>query len=111
MNLDTLYQIIQQREKSKEKNSYVVEIFKKGKDAMLQKIGEEAVEVILAAKNSSKKNIIWEVSDLFFMSLLLLNYFKISLDDIYKELERRNKQKTTFLQSEGNGALSGEQQA
>lgn len=91
MTIKQLYNIIQKRKKEMPDNSYVTGLFKRGNDAIVQKIGEETTEVIIAAKNNSRKEIIYEVSDLIFMLLVLLSEFNISLIDIYNELERRNK--------------------
>lgn len=71
-------------------NSYTVSLLKQGENAILQKIGEEATEVIIATKNKSKKNMIAEIADLYFMTLVLMLKKDISPRMIYEELKRRN---------------------
>lgn len=72
-------------------NSYVASLFKAGQDKIIQKFGEEATEVVIAAKNESKQRIIYEVADLWFHILVMLSSFNISPDEIMKELDNRNK--------------------
>ncbi len=91
MTLNKLYSIISERIKKQPKNSYVADLAKKGEDAILQKIGEEATEVLIAAKGESKQRVIEETADLYFMTLILLAYKKISVEDIFQELERRKR--------------------
>jgi len=91
MTLEELYQIIQNRKQTKSENSYVASLFKKGKDRIIQKVGEEATEVVIAAKNRRKKEIISEVADLLFHVLIMLASLDIQPKDIFDELERRKK--------------------
>lgn len=91
MMLEKLYSIIIQRLKTKPKNSYVAALAKNGEDEILQKIGEEATEVIIAVKGNNRNNIISEIADLYFMTLVLLADKEIDLNEIYKELKKRNK--------------------
>lgn len=91
MILDKLYKIILERKKTMPKGSYTASLFRKGEDKILQKIGEEATEVIVAAKGVSKQRIIEEIVDLFFMILILLVAKGISLQEVFEELERRRK--------------------
>lgn len=89
MTLKQLYRIIEDRKKKMPEGSYVASLFKEGKDKMTQKVGEEAVEVIIAAKNESKKRIVSEIADLIFHLLVLLSGCNITLQDIEKELAKR----------------------
>ncbi len=73
------------------KDSYVAFLFRLGEDRIIQKVGEEAMEVIIAVKNKNKKRIISEVADLLFHLLILLASLNITISDIEKELESRNK--------------------
>ena len=94
MNLNKILKIIEQRKKfSDEKNSYVAMMKKKGTNYVLKKIGEESAEVIIAAKEKNKKDLIHEVADLLFHLLVLLNFEGISLEEIEKELLKRHQQK------------------
>jgi len=90
MKLNQLLEIIRDRKIKKPDGSYVVSLFKKGPDKIIQKVGEEATEVVIAAKNKNKKRAISEVADLLFHLLVLLSSLDISLSDIEKELENRN---------------------
>lgn len=91
MTVEELYQIIVNRKRIMPKDSYVVSLLRNGNDRIIQKVGEEAVEVVIAAKNSSRKRLISEVADLWFHILILLAVKDISPEDILKELESRNK--------------------
>ena len=91
MIIEELYKIIEDRKKSMPKNSYVASLFQEGMDKIIQKIGEESTEVIIAAKNESKQRVISEVSDLLFHILIILSYLGIKPSDIYKELNKRKK--------------------
>ena len=91
MNINNLYKIIQDRKRKMPKDSYVASLFKLGEDRIIQKVGEEATEVVIAAKNKNKKRIIFEVADLLFHLLIFLASSDITLPEIEKELESRNK--------------------
>ncbi|MFB9122333.1 phosphoribosyl-ATP diphosphatase [Paraburkholderia dipogonis] len=73
--------------------SYVSRLFHKGDDAVLKKIGEEATEVVLAAKDArhggAPKALVGEVADLWFHCLVMLSHFDLSPADVLAELERR----------------------
>ncbi len=98
MILEELYEIIEDRKKRMQEKSYVVSLFKKGKDKIIQKVGEESTEVIIAAKNESKQRIISEIADLVFHLLVLMSLFKITILDILKELDKRkNEVKNTVV--------------
>lgn len=89
MTLEELYKIIEDRKKNMPKDSYVTSLFRDGSDRIIQKIGEEATEVVIAAKNESKKRIISEVADLWFHTLVLLAKLDIKPEDVLEELENR----------------------
>jgi len=91
MTLEELYQIIEKRKQEKPENSYSSSLFNQGEDRIIQKVGEEATEVLIAAKNGNKKEIISEVADLWFHSVVLLAVFDLSPKDILDELESRKK--------------------
>ncbi len=69
--------------------SYVARLFSKGSDAILKKVGEEATETVMAAKDGDKPKIVGEVADLWFHSMLLLAQFDLKPADVLAELERR----------------------
>lgn len=80
---------IKYRKKEPVEGSYTNYLFDKGIDKICKKIGEESAEVIIAAKNNSKEEIIMEISDLVYHTLVLMNAKDISLEDIFAELMRR----------------------
>jgi len=84
-------EIIKDRKLKMPKDSYVASLFKLGGDRIIQKVGEETTEVVIAAKNKDKKRIIFEVADLLFHLLILLNAFDINISDVEEELEGRRK--------------------
>ena len=87
--LDEVYQVIEDRKRNPRPGSYVASLFEGGLDKILKKIGEEAGEVIIAAKSEKREETIHEVADLWFHSLVMLAYFDIKPNDIYEELGRR----------------------
>ena len=91
MDLDHLYHIICDRRDHPIAQSYTARLMAEGEDEILKKVGEEAMEIILAAKGQGDQRLIEEVSDLAFHLLVLLSYKRITPDDIRNELERRHK--------------------
>lgn len=87
--LEEVYRVIEDRKRNPREGSYVSGLFNKGLDRILKKMGEEAGEAIIAAKNNSKEEIIYEVTDLWFHTLITLSYFGVGPEDIYKELGKR----------------------
>lgn len=94
MTIEELYQIIEDRKKRMPKDSYVASLLKSGKDRVIQKVGEEAIEVVIAVKNNSKERVIEEIADLWFHSLVLLVSSDISIHEIMDELQKRNAGKS-----------------
>jgi phosphoribosyl-ATP pyrophosphohydrolase len=92
MILDSLRTVILQRKNHPQPGSYVSSLFAKGKDEILKKIGEEAVEVILASKAEDRQHLINELADLWFHCLVLMAEEDISPSDIFGELEKRAHQ-------------------
>ena len=72
--------------------SYVARLLSKGSDTILKKIGEEATEVVMAAKDGDRPRIVAEVADLWFHSMLALSAFGLTPADVLAELERREGQ-------------------
>ena len=70
-------------------SSYVAKLFDKGLDAILKKIGEEATETVMAAKDGDRQKLVYEVADLWFHSLIALAYYGLQPADVIAELERR----------------------
>lgn len=89
--LSEIYQVIIERKKTMPENSYVAKKLQEGLDRILKKIGEEAGELIIAAKNQNAEEIGWEMADLIFHMWLVLAYFDLSPDIIYDKLMERRK--------------------
>ncbi|HQM95498.1 MAG TPA: phosphoribosyl-ATP diphosphatase [Clostridia bacterium] len=87
--LNELYQVITDRKKNPKEGSYTCYLFDKGLDKILKKVGEEASETIIAAKNDSKEEIVYEVSDLLYHLMVLLVEKDITLEQIAEELKDR----------------------
>ena len=86
-----LFSLIEDRKKNAPKNSYTAFLFKGGVSAISQKVEEEALEVIKAAKSETKQRLIEETVDLIYHTFVLLVQKKISLADIGKEMQKRRK--------------------
>ncbi len=87
--LHEVYNVIVDRNVNPKEGSYTNYLFTKGLDKILKKVGEEAAEVIIAAKNKSKEEIRYEVSDLMYHLMVLLVERGLTLEDIYGELKGR----------------------
>jgi phosphoribosyl-ATP pyrophosphohydrolase len=87
--LARLAAVIDARRAGDPDNSYVARLFSKGTDAILKKVGEEATETVMAAKDGDSAKIVHEVADLWFHSMLLLAQFDLKPLDVLAELERR----------------------
>jgi len=91
--LTELTAILAERKNSDPENSYVASLHKKGLNKILEKVGEECTETILAAKDvsdeASKNALIYETADLWFHSLVMLSHLDLEASDILSELQRR----------------------
>jgi phosphoribosyl-AMP cyclohydrolase / phosphoribosyl-ATP pyrophosphohydrolase len=88
-----VFATILDRIRNPKEGSYVSTLHQQGIDRALKKIGEEAGEVIIAAKNNSKEELTLEASDLMFHTMIALAEVGVSLDDVARELERRHAKK------------------
>ena len=86
-----LVETIRDRKSNPLEGSYTNYLLEKGIDKVLKKVGEEAAEVIIASKNVDKSELIYELSDLVYHSLVLMEIREVTLDEIRKELERRHR--------------------
>ena len=93
MILDDLQAIILERKNHPQAESYVSSLLAKGKDEILKKIGEEAIEVIVASKNGDRRQVIYELADLWFHCMMLMPEDGVSHKDVFRELERRFNKK------------------
>jgi len=89
--LDELERTIAEREAEMPDGAYTTYLFEKGVDKILKKVGEEAGEVIIAAKNRDPEELKWEVADLLYHVLVLLREQKLPLDEVLAVLEERHK--------------------
>lgn len=91
MDIDALFEIIQDRFNHPKEGSYTNSLFNAGEDEILKKIGEEAMEVLLAGKGQGKQRQIEEVSDLAYHTLVFMVAKGITPADIRAELEKRHR--------------------
>jgi len=89
--LHKLYEKIEERKNTKPEGSYVAKLFEKGSDKIIQKVGEEAIETVIALKNKNKDEIIYETADLLFHLLVALVDSGVKLEYIQEELLKRYK--------------------
>lgn len=87
--LQKLAEVLETRKSEDPDISYVASLYAKGMDKILKKVGEEATEVVIAAKDNDKEQIIYETADLWFHTLVMLAHAGLSPDDVLKELDRR----------------------
>jgi phosphoribosyl-ATP pyrophosphohydrolase len=87
--LARLAAVIESRKGGDPDKSYVARLFAKGHDAILKKIGEEATETVMACKDGNRTQIVYEVADLWFHSMLALSAFGLEPADVLNELRRR----------------------
>lgn len=84
-----VFEIIAQRRANPPEDSYTARLFEAGENEVLKKIGEEAVEIIIAAKGETNDRVIYEMADLVYHCLVLLAGRDLSWDDLQTELARR----------------------
>jgi phosphoribosyl-ATP pyrophosphohydrolase/phosphoribosyl-AMP cyclohydrolase len=89
--LEELAAVIAQRNRDRPEGSYTAKLLSEGIDRIVKKIGEEAAEVVIAGKNGAPTEIAWEVADLLYHTLVLLEATGVPLDDVYAELIKRRK--------------------
>ena len=87
--LARLARVIESRRGGDPDQSYVARLFAKGGDAMLKKVGEEATEVVMAAKDGDAKRLTGEVADLWFHTMIVLAAHGLAPADVLAELQRR----------------------
>ena len=87
--LQAVYDVILERKASPSESSYTASLMQKGIDRILKKLGEEATELVIAAKGGDRAEIVYEAADLLFHTLVLLGYCDIPPAEIEAELRRR----------------------
>jgi phosphoribosyl-ATP pyrophosphohydrolase/phosphoribosyl-AMP cyclohydrolase len=89
--LHELYHVVNERKRNPQTGSYTTYLFEKGQDKILKKVGEEAAETIIASKNNSKEELLYEMADLWYHCLVLLVQHGVSLSELLEELQKRRK--------------------
>jgi phosphoribosyl-ATP pyrophosphohydrolase/phosphoribosyl-AMP cyclohydrolase len=89
--LNELYGLIQTRKKLMPEHSYTTKLFQEGEDRIIQKVGEEAIETVIAAKNKDKKELINETADLIYHLFVLLVQKGIPITDVVELLHKRHQ--------------------
>jgi len=87
--LDDVYEVVISRKKEMPEKSYTTYLFTKGLDKILKKVGEEAAEVIIGAKNRNREEVVYEVADLLYHLLVLMAEQDIKPQEVYTELAKR----------------------
>lgn len=87
--LDRLAALLEQRKHADPQASYVAKLYSKGMDGILKKVGEEAAETIIAAKNGDAAQLVYETADLWFHCLVMLAQAGLQPQDVLDELARR----------------------
>ena len=91
--LARLTEVLEERKQADPEHSYVASLYKKGLDTILKKVGEECTETVIAAKNvatqTDKDELVYEMADLWFHSIVLLSQQGVHPDEILNELDRR----------------------
>jgi len=87
--LEQLTEVLEQRKTAASDSSYVASLYGKGLDAILKKVGEEATETVIAAKDGDREKIVYETADLWFHTLIMLSHQGLTANDVLDELARR----------------------
>ena len=87
--IDDVYQVILNRKAHPSDSSYTASLMTKGIDKILKKLGEEAIEVVIAGKGGTREEIVYETADLVFHTLIHLGYHDIPPEEVFAELRRR----------------------
>jgi phosphoribosyl-ATP pyrophosphohydrolase len=92
IDIEVLHRVagtLAERRRADPESSYVASLYAKGVDTICKKLAEEAAETIMAAKDGDRLHLVWEVTDLWFHSLILLTQFGLGVDDVLAEFRRR----------------------
>ena len=87
--LNRLAEVLEQRKGADPESSYVAKLYHKGLDSILKKVGEEATETVLAAKDGDVEHLVYETADLWFHTLVMLKSMDIEPQAVLDELDRR----------------------
>ncbi|WP_227816387.1 phosphoribosyl-ATP diphosphatase [Nitrogeniibacter aestuarii] len=92
IDIEVLHRVAQtlaERKAADPDASYVSSLYAKGTDAICKKVAEEAAETIMAAKDGDRLHLVWEVTDVWFHTMVLLAHFGLTVDDVLAEFRRR----------------------
>ncbi|MDN5348185.1 MAG: phosphoribosyl-AMP cyclohydrolase / phosphoribosyl-ATP pyrophosphohydrolase [Clostridia bacterium] len=89
--LQGIFQVIKSRQAERPEGSYTAYLFNSGQDKILKKIGEEATEVVMASKNNNQAEILYELADLYYHTLVVLAYHGLTPGQLAAELDKRRK--------------------
>ena len=103
--LYALYSIIEDRKINPKVGSYTNYLLEKGIDKILKKVGEEATETVIAAKNNNKNDTIGEISDILYHISVLMSKMEITWDDIFEELAKRELKESNLKQFNTKGDI------
>lgn len=87
---DSLFDLLKERKAQPKEGSYTTYLFRSGLDKILKKVGEESAEVVIAAKNNDRREMVYELADLMYHAMVLMADRGISLEDVRKELAGRH---------------------
>jgi phosphoribosyl-ATP pyrophosphohydrolase len=87
--LHRLSETLASRRHADPETSYTAKLFADGPDSILKKIGEECAELIMAAKDGKRLNIVWESTDVIYHVLVLLAFYGMTIEDVSQEMRRR----------------------
>lgn len=90
--MQEVYDVIADRKNNPKDGAYTSYLFEKGIDKILKKVGEESAEVIIAAKNHSREELVYEISDLQYHLMVLMVEEGVTFDELYEELKKRRPQ-------------------
>lgn len=89
-SLEGLYELLKERKETLPEGSYTTYLFQKGIDKILKKVGEECTEVIIAAKADDKTETVYEIADLAYHIMVLMNEMGITTEEVHRELASRH---------------------
>jgi phosphoribosyl-ATP pyrophosphohydrolase len=87
--LHRLSETLASRRHADPETSYTAKLFADGPDSILKKIGEECAELIMAAKDGKRLNIVWESTDVIYHVMVLLAFYDMTIEDVSQEMRRR----------------------
>lgn len=90
------YEVVIKRREEKADGSYTAYLFEQGIDKILKKVGEECTEMVIAAKNNDKNEVVYEVSDLIYHTLVMMAELGVTPEDVENELKKRAEKRSNL---------------